>query len=84
MVSGTKTEFKVEATGEKLQFQWQKECVDITNGDGYRDTDTPTLRILNVEKKHTGQYRCHVTNYVDKKYSTDALLTVSKFFVTVT
>ena len=73
--------FKVEATGENLHFQWQKECVDINDGgDGYRGTNSQTLWILNVEKKHDGHYRCHVMNYVEGKHSNEALLTVSKLF----
>ena len=70
--------FKVEATGDDLHFQWQKECVDIDDGDGYRGTNTHTLHIFNVEKNHKGHYRCHVKNYVAGTHSDEALLTVSK------
>ena len=78
VTSGTEAEFKVEAIGDDLHFQWQKECVDIADGDGYRGTNTDTLRILDAEKNHKGRYRCHVKNYVDRKHSDEALLTVSK------
>ena len=82
MASGREAMFKVEATGDDfLHFQWQKECVDINDGggDGYRGTNSQTLWILTVEKKHDGHYRCHVMNYVEGKHSNEALLTVSKF-----
>ena len=74
--------FKVEATGDNLEFQWQKDCsiINDESGDGYRGTNSQTLRILNVEKKHTGHYRCHVMNYIEWKHSNEALLTVSKLF----
>ena len=74
--------FKVEATGDNLEFQWQKDCniINDGSGDGYRGTNSQTLWILNVEKKHTGHYRCHVMNYIEGKHSNEALLTVSKLF----
>ena len=75
--------FKVEATGDKLQFQWQKDCIDITDHGGYRGTNTYTLCILDAEKTHKGRYRCHVKNYIEGKHSNEAVLTVSKFFITI-
>ena len=74
--------FKVEATGDSLEFQWQKECIDISDGggDGYHGTNSQTLQILNVEKERSGRYRCHVKNYVEAKNSNEAFLTVSKLF----
>ena len=80
----TEAVFQIEATGDDLQFHWQKECVNITDGDGYRGTNTDTLRILDVEKTHKGRYRCYVKNYVEGKHSDEALLTVSKLFITIT
>ena len=74
--------FKVEASGDNLEFQWQKNCGNINDGsgDGYRGTNSQTLRILNVAKKHIGHYRCHVMNYIEGKHSNEALLAVSKLF----
>ena len=84
MAPGTEAVFQIEATGDDLQFHWQKECVYIADGDGYRGTNIDTLRILDVEKTHKGRYRCRVKNYVEGKQSNEALLTVSKLFITVT
>ena len=69
----------MKATGDVLQFQWQKNGTDIHDHDSrYRGTDTDTLRILMAEKGDKGCYRCCVKNYVGEKFSNDAVLSVSK------
>lgn len=53
----------MEATGDGLRFQWQKNCSDIDDrGTRYRGTHTNTLRILEAEKCDEGHYRCRVMN----------------------
>ena len=75
--------FVVEATGDVLEFQWQKNGDDIhDHGSRYRGTDTNTLRILIVKKDDEGCYRCLVKNYIDEKFSDDVVLTVSKLILT--
>ena len=79
MVSGTEATFKVEATGDDLQFQWQKDHDNIYDYDKkYCGTDTNTLHIGMVDKGDEGRYRCLVKNYVEKVASNDADLTVGK------
>ena len=68
----------MEATGDILQFQWQKNATDIHDHGRYRGTNTDTLRILMVEKDDKGCYRCLVKNYKGEEFSNDAVLTVSK------
>ena len=71
--------FKVKATGDVLQFQWQQNGTDIhDHGSRYRGTDTDTLCILMAEKGDKGCYRCCVKNYIGEKFSNDAVLSVSK------
>ena len=68
--------FRLKATGDNLQFQWQKDCSDIDDcGTRYRGSHTNTLRILDVEKSDKGRYRCCVNNNL---VSEEAILTVSK------
>ena len=79
MVSGTEAKFRVEATGDDLQFQWQKDHDNIYDYDKkYCGTDTNTLHIGMVDKGDEGRYRCLVKNYVEKVASNDADLTVGK------
>ena len=79
MASGSVAEFTVKATGDVLQFQWQRNGTDIHDHDSrYRGTDTDTLRILMVEKGDEGCYRCLVKNYVGERFSNDVILTVSE------
>ena len=79
MVSGTEAKFRVEATGDDLQFQWQKDHDNISDYDkNYCGTDTNTLHIGMVDKGDEGRYRCLVMNYVEKVASNDADLTVGK------
>ena len=84
MSPGTETVFRVEATGDDLQFHWQKECIDIDDhGTRYRGTHTNKLHILKVEKGDSGNYRCRVSNNLEEKLSDEAALTVSKLVMNV-
>ena len=78
VVAGNEAIFKVKATGENLQFQWQKDRSDLHDDSRYCDTDTDTLRIVEVNKSDKGRYRCLVKNAVGNKCSDEALLTVGE------
>ena len=43
------------------------------------NTDTDTLSIVKVEKDDEGLYRCFVENDVGRQFSSEALLTISKY-----
>ena len=82
MAPGAIAEFQVRATGDGLQFQWQKNRNEILcDGGRYCDTDTDTLRIEEVEESDKGCYQCIVTSRNDawKKFSDEARLTISKY-----
>ena len=82
MAPGTEVKFKIEATGDDLKFQWQKNRkTDLSDDDKYCDTDTDTLHIVEVEKDDKGRYRCRVSNYTGKTFSKEASLTVSKLVI---
>ena len=84
VTTGTNVTFKVQATGDYLHFQWQKDCIDLSDDDKYQDTDTDTLHILKVEKSDSkASYRCHIKNDADEKFSKQAVLTVSKLIIAV-
>ena len=72
--------FKIEATGDDLAFQWQKNGSDLHSDRNYSGTDTNTLKIQHVKKSDAGHYRCLVKNQVEKdgKLSTEAELAVCK------
>ena len=80
---GAEAVFQVRATGYCLQFQWQKDLCDLSDGGRYRGTCTDTLRILEVEEKDKGHYRCLVKNDVGRMFSNEAFLTISKFVINV-
>ena len=83
VASGSVAEFKVEATGDVLRFQWQKNGSDIHDrGSRYRGTGSDTLKILLVKESDEGCYRCLVKNYVGEEFSDDVVLTVSKLVST--
>ena len=71
--------FSVEATGDGLHFQWQKNHSDLGDGDRCYGTHTNRLRITKVEKDDKGHYRCFVKSLVGKEVSDEAFLTVSKW-----
>ena len=80
MAPGAVAKFQAKATGDALQFQWQKNRKEIlSDGGRYCDTETNTLRIEEVEETDKGRYRCIVTTKNDarKKFSKEAYLTIS-------
>ena len=79
----TEAVFRVKATGNNLQFQWQKNRRDLSDGDRFCDTNTDTLHILEVEKSDKGRYRCHIENDLGEEFSKEAVLKVSKLFIVV-
>ena len=82
MVPGTNVKFKIEVTGDDLEFKWQKDHkTDLSDDKKYCDTDTDTLHIVEVEKGDKGRYRCQVSNYIGETFSKEAFLTVSKLVI---
>ena len=86
VANGTDATFRVEATGDDLQFQWQKNERNIIDNESRfkvsKTKDTSTLRIRCVQKSDKGHYRCLVKNPVEKRGnpSKEANLSVCKFF----
>ena len=78
VATGADVAFTVEATGDDLHFQWQKNRCDLDDGDRCCGTHTSGLRIIEVEKDDKGRYRCLVKNSVGDKFSHEAFLIVSK------
>ena len=82
--TGAQTTFTVEATGDDLTFQWQKNGCDVRNDSNYSGTDTNTVSIRHAKKSDGGHYRCLVKNEVkmDGKLSKEAQLSVCKLIFT--
>jgi len=77
--------FSIEASGDNLQFQWQKDGSDL-NSDGvkYWGVNTDTLYIVAAKGSDEGDYRCLVENDVGKLFSDKALLSFGKLLATAT
>lgn len=81
---GVPATFTVEATGDNLHFQWQKDGKEIDMNETRlkcSQTDkTSTLRIQCVEKGDEGHYKCLVKNQVESSGMTskEVQLTVCK------
>ena len=78
IIPGKDIDFSIEATGDNLQFQWQKNGSDLSDGDKYHGVHTDTLHIMRVTEGDKGCYRCLVMNNVETKFSHEALLTESE------
>ena len=84
VATGADATFRVEATGDNLQFQWQKDERNIVDYDSRfkvsKTEDTSTLCIHCVQKSDKGHYRCLIKNPVEKRgmLSTEANLSVCK------
>ena len=85
VAAGVSTFFTVEATGDNLQFQWQKDGKEIDSNESRlqcNDTDnTSTLHMNAVEKSDKGHYKCLVKNPVEINGKTTCVaeLTVGEF-----
>ena len=79
--TGASTSFTVEASGDGLQFKWEKNGKDLHDASKYRGTKTHTLHIKDVEKSDKGSYQCIVMNDVGRELSEEAVLTVGKVIV---
>ena len=73
----------VQATGDNLLFQWQKNRVDLSDDDRHYGTGTDTLHIVMVEKGDKARYRCHVKNEIGREFSDEAILIVSKLIISL-
>ena len=79
VATGQPITFTVEATGDNLQFKWQRNGRDLCDDSRHHDTDTDTMHIVNVEKvDNKSHYRCLVKNDLEENFSQQAVLTVSK------
>ena len=74
VATGADVSFHVEATGDDLTFQWQKNQSDLDDGDRCCGTRTSRLRIIEVEMSDKGRYRCLVKNSVGDEFSQEAFL----------
>ena len=76
--TGANVTFRVEASGDALNFQWQKDGSSVCDDNRIHGTGTKTLSIQSVKKSDEGCYRCLVENAVGSKPSPDAELSVCK------
>ena len=82
VATGADVTMTVQATGDNLHYQWQKDGIDLSDDDRHCDAGTDTLGIAKVEKSdNKARYRCLVKNEIGEEFSKDALLTVSKLVV---
>ena len=78
------TMITVETTGDKLQFQWQKDGIDIDHSEPRLQCNSAgnasTLYIKDTKKSDKGHYRCLITNPVERRglLSTAVYLLVCK------
>ena len=84
VIPGKNVNFSIEATGDNLQFQWQKNVSDLSEGDKYLGVNTDTLHIVAVEGSDEGDYRCLVENDVGRLFSDVAVLSFGKLLATAT
>ena len=83
VATGADITMTVQATGDDLHYQWQKDGIDLSDDDRHHDTGTDTLRIVKVEKGDSKRYWCHVKNKIGEEFSKEALLKVGKLVIVV-
>ena len=76
VVPGTNISFMVVATGSNLEYQWQRNGGNLTDGVKYSGSTTATLTVMNVMEEDEGNFTCVVTNVLGSVTSSAAELTV--------
>ena len=72
----------VQAIGDNLLYQWQKNGINLSDDDRHHGTGTDTLHIVKVEKGDSkARYQCSVKNEIGEESSEEAVLTVSKLII---
>lgn len=59
---GSTVHLGVTATGQGLEYQWQRDGVDLSDGGHFSGVMSSTLTVSNVDATVTGNYRCVVSN----------------------
>ena len=79
VATGKHITMTVQATGDNLHYQWQKDNIDLSDDNRHHGTGTDTLRIVKVEKGDSkARYRCSVKNEKGEEFSKEAVLKVGK------
>ena len=87
VATGADTTFRVQATGDDLQFQWQKDGIDIDSSQPRLHSNSvgnaSTLHIKDTNNSDKGHYRCLIRNPVEKRgmLSMEANISVCKFVI---
>ncbi len=69
--------FSVTAKGRPLNYQWQKDGVNIVNGENISGATLSLLVLTNVAVADSGEYTVIVSNILNSVTSTSATLTVT-------
>ena len=77
VAAGDTARFSVVASGTSpLNYRWQKNNVNLSDGGHYSGSATPALVITNPDNNDEASYRCVVSNSAGSRTTSDALLTV--------
>lgn len=77
--AGNATSFSVAANSNlSIQYQWQKNGINLSNGGHYSGVTAPTLSVSNIDASDAANYRCVVSNGCTAVNSSSASLTVNQ------
>ena len=71
VVPGQDAVFSVNASGDGLTYQWQRESVNLTDSVQYSGSNTSSLTVLSVAEDDEGDYTCVVTASDGNSTTTD-------------
>ncbi|MHC4444084.1 MAG: immunoglobulin domain-containing protein [Planctomycetota bacterium] len=74
---GQSAQFNVVATGASLEYQWQKNGTNLSDGGNISGAATGTLQVSNVQASDAANYRCVVSNNGGDVTSDQASLTLA-------
>ena len=76
--------FYIEASGSLLEYQWQRDGIDLTDEVKLSGTNTSNLTITDVLEEDGGNFTCIVSNILGNVTSRAAELTVCKLLNIIT
>ncbi len=68
---------EVSATGDGLNYEWEKNGVPVVADPNTTGINTSLLVITNVTSAYAGIYRCRVWNSCQTRWSNDAVVTIN-------
>src|SRR5690349_12331599 len=78
---GSNATLSVQATGQPLNYQWQKDGQPLADYHNVAGANNSTLKLIGVAQSDAGSYNVIISNSAGSVTSSNAVLTVNSKFI---